>query len=65
MKNGKVLSVKELNSLLDTMKKRLAVANQSEQTITNYVRSLEYLCKHTGKHPLEIELDEIIDFDKV
>lgn len=62
MKNGKILSVKELNSLLDTMKKRLAVANQSEQTITNYLRSVEYLCKHTGKHPLETDLDEIVDY---
>ena len=40
MENGNEngISVKELSSLLDKMKKRLAVSNHSEQTIVNYVR---------------------------
>jgi len=62
MENGKGISVKELNSLLDKFKKRLAVSNHSQQTIVNYVRSVEYLCKHTGKHPCETEIDEITDY---
>ena len=44
------------------MKKRLSVSNHSEQTIVNYLRSVEYLCKHTGKHPRDTEIDEIIDY---
>jgi len=60
--NENGISVKELSSLLDKMKKRLAVSNHSEQTIVNYVRSVEYLCKYTGKHPQDTEIDEIIDY---
>ena len=55
-------SVKELNSLLKKMKQRLAVSNHSGQTITNYLRSVEYLCKYTGKHPNSLATDEIIDY---
>ena len=56
------MTVKELSSLLEKMKKRLAVSNHSEQTTINYLRAMEYLCKYTGKHPLETEIDEIIDY---
>jgi len=62
MENRKGLSVKELTSLLEKFKKRLAVSNHSQQTIINYVRSVENLCKHTGKHPQETEIDEITDY---
>lgn len=62
MENKKDLSVKSLSSLLNKMKKRMMVGNHSEQTVINYMRSLEYLCKYVGKHPKEIELDEITDF---
>jgi site-specific recombinase XerD len=62
MENVNGISVKELGSLLEKMKKRLSVSNHSEQTIVNYLRSVEYLCKHTGKHPGETEIDEIIDY---
>ena len=62
MENGNSISVKELGSLLEKMKKRLAVSNHSEQTIVNYLRSVEYLCKHTGKHPADTEIDEITDY---
>ena len=48
--------------MLEKMKKRLAVSNHSDQTIVNYLRSVEYLCKHTGKHPRDTEIDEIIDY---
>ena len=48
--------------MLEKMKKRLLVSNHSEQTIVNYLRSVEYLCKHTGKHPHHTEIDEIIDY---
>jgi len=62
MENVNEISVKDLGSLLDKMKKRLSVSNHSEQTIVNYLRSVEYLCKHTGKHPRDTEIDEIIDY---
>ena len=62
MENGNGISVKELSSLLEKMKKRLSVSNHSDQTIVNYLRSVEYLCKHTGKHPQGTEIDEITDY---
>ena len=62
MENSKNLSVKELTSLLEKMKKRLSVSNHSEQTIVNYLRSVEYLCKNTGKHPADTEIDEVTDY---
>ncbi len=62
MENGNGISVKELSSLLEKMKKRLSVSNHSDQTIVNYLRSVEYLCKHTGKHPQDAEIDEITDY---
>ncbi len=62
MENGNGISVKELSSLLEKMKKRLSVSNHSDQTIVNYLRSVEYLCKHTGKHPQVTEIDEITDY---
>lgn len=62
MENVNGISVKELGSLLDKMKKRLSVSNHSDQTIVNYLRSVEYLCKHTGKHPRDTEIDEITDY---
>ena len=62
MENGNGISVKELGLLLEVMKKRLSVSNHSDQTIVNYLRSVEYLCKYTGKHPQDTEIDEIIDY---
>ncbi|MCD6596165.1 MAG: phage integrase N-terminal SAM-like domain-containing protein [Bacteroidales bacterium] len=38
------------------------MSNHSGQTIVNYLRSVKYLCKHTGKHPRDTEIDEIIDY---
>ena len=54
-------TVKELSEILDKMQKRLLVSNHSEQTVRNYVRAVEYLCKYTSKHPDDTEIDEIID----
>ena len=62
MENTNALSVKELNSLLEKMKKRLAVSNHSQQTVINYLRSVEYLCKYSCKHPNDLAVDEIIDY---
>lgn len=62
MENGNGISVKELSLLLTKMEKRLAIRNHSEQTIRNYLRGIEYLCKHTGKHPVDIDIDEVTDF---
>lgn len=62
MENINTLSVKELTSLLEKMKQRLAVSNHSQQTIINYLRSVEYLCKYTSKHPNDLAVDEIIDY---
>ena len=62
MVNPNEITVKELNSLLEKMKKRLAVSNHSEQTIVNYLRAVEYMCKHTGKNPVDTEIDEVTDY---
>jgi len=62
MENVNELSVKELNSLLEKMRKRLLVRNHSEQTVVNYLRSVEYLCKYTGKRPKDTEIDEVTDY---
>lgn len=62
MENTNELSVKELTSLLKKMKKRLSVSNHSQQTVINYLRSVEYLCKYTSKHPNDLAVDEIIDY---
>lgn len=62
MVNSHEITVKELNTLLEKMKKRLAVSNHSEQTIVNYLRAVEYMCKHTGKNPLNTEIDEVTDY---
>jgi len=62
MENPNEITVRELNSLLEKMKKRLAVSNHSAQTIVNYLRAVEYMCKHTGKNPLDTEIDEVTDY---
>ena len=62
MENVNGITVKELTSLLEKMKKRLAVSNHSDQTIVNYLRAVEYLCKHTGKKPRDTEIDEVTDY---
>jgi site-specific recombinase XerD len=62
MKNENEITVKDLTVLLEKMKKRLSVSNHSEQTIVNYLRAVEYLCKYTGKTPLETEIDEVTDY---
>jgi len=43
MKNENEITVKDLAALLEKMKKRLSVSNNSEQTIVNYLRAVEYL----------------------
>jgi signal recognition particle subunit SEC65 len=62
MENYSAISVKDLGDLLEKMKKRLAVSNHSEQTIVNYLRAVEYLCKHTGKNPINTDTDEVTDY---
>ncbi len=62
MKNENEITVKDLTALLEKMKKRLSVSNHSEQTIVNYLRAVEYLCKYTGKTPRETEIDEVTDY---
>jgi len=62
MKNENEITVKDLTALLEKMKKRLSVSNHSEQTIVNYLRAVEYLCKYTGKAPQETEIDEVTDY---
>lgn len=62
MENLNEITVNELNTLLEKMKKRLAVRNHSNQTIVNYLRAVEYLCKHTGKNPADTEIDEVMDY---
>jgi len=62
MNNPSSLSVKSLSELLLKMKKRLSAGNRSPQTTVNYLRSIEFLCRHTGKHPRDIAIDEVTDF---
>ena len=62
MKNENEITVKDLTALPEKMKKRLSVSNHSEQTIVNYLRAVEYLCKYTGKTPQETEIDEVTDY---
>ncbi|MBT3207369.1 MAG: tyrosine-type recombinase/integrase [Bacteroidetes bacterium] len=62
MEKKSEFTVKELSEILDKMRKRLLVSNHSEQTVRNYVRAVEYLCKYTSKHPDDTEIDEIIDW---
>jgi site-specific recombinase XerD len=62
METYNAISVKELGDLLEKMKKRLSVSNHSEQTIVNYLRAVEYLCKHTGKNPTDTDIDEVTDY---
>jgi len=62
MENFSEISVKELGSLLEKMKKRLSVSNHSQQTIVNYLRAVEYLCKYTGKKPVDTDIDEVTDY---
>ena len=62
METYNAISVKALGDLLEKMKKRLSVSNHSEQTIVNYLRAVEYLCKHTGKSPTDTDIDEVTDY---
>jgi site-specific recombinase XerD len=62
MENHNEITVKELTTLLEKMKKRLAVSNHSEQTIVNYLRAVDYMCRHTGKTPADTEIDEVTDY---
>ena len=64
MENVNGISVKELTSLLEKMKKRLSVSNHSGQTIVNYLRSVEYSCKHTGKEVSFEYTDRADDYKK-
>ena len=62
METQSEFSVLSLSLLLLNMKKRLSVSNNSPQTAANYLRAVESLCRHTGKHPRDITVDEVTDF---
>ena len=62
METQSEFSVSSLSVLLLNMKKRLSVSNNSPQTAANYLRAVESLCRHTGKHPRNIGIDEVTDF---
>jgi integrase/recombinase XerD len=62
MKDHQEIRLQELNDLLLKAKKRLSVGNRSPQRTVNYLRSIEFLCKHTGKHPRNTSIDEVTDF---
>lgn len=62
MKSHHEFTLQSLSDLLLRTEKRLSVGNRSNQTVVNYLRSVEFLCKHTGKHPRDTEIDEITDF---
>jgi site-specific recombinase XerD len=48
--------------VLLSFERRLRVANRSDQTIINYVRSLRALMDFHQSFPSELEIDQVIDF---
>jgi integrase/recombinase XerD len=62
MKNIQKITIQDLNDLLLKAKKRLSVSNSSPQTIANYLRAVESLCKFTGKYPGNTSIDQVTDF---
>ncbi|MCK5906924.1 MAG: tyrosine-type recombinase/integrase [Flavobacteriales bacterium] len=62
MERDENFSLEDQSTLLSQMEKRLLVGNHSEQTVRNYIRSVKYLCQHTGKHPKNTSINEIIEY---
>jgi len=62
MESQQEFTLQSMSELLLRTRKRLSAGNRSPQTVVNYLRSIEFLCKHTGKHPRDIDIDEITDF---
>ena len=52
----------EGSRILTSFEKRLRVANRSEQTIRNYVRGLRALMEFHQCLPVDLEIDQVIDF---
>lgn len=52
----------EGKQVLKRMKQRLVVAHRSPQTVTNYLRALEFLIDFHEDIPENIDIDGIIDF---
>ena len=61
MKN-EISKTQEGQHSLTRFERRLRVANRSEQTIRNYVRSLRALMNFHEVLPHELEIDQVIDF---
>ena len=61
MKN-EMSKTQEGQRTLTSFERRLRVANLSEQTIKNYVRSLQALVNFHEDLPHELEIDQVIDF---
>ena len=47
---------------LQSLERRLRVSNRSEQTIRNYVRSVNTLMDYHHQLPDDLDIDHIIDF---
>ena len=61
MKN-EMSKTQEGQRTLISFERRLRIANRSEQTILNYVRSLRALMNFHEELPHELEIDQVIDF---
>jgi len=60
--NANIPLVEGLSEELERLRKRVHVSNLSESMGRTYCRSVRDLCLYTGLLPVELELDEIIDY---
>ena len=57
-----ITNTPEGQRVLLSFERRLRVANRSEQTIRNYVRGVRALMNFHTRLPVELEIDQVIDF---
>ena len=55
-------STQQGKSLLKRYEQRLIVAHRSSQTVTSYLRSVEFLMDFHCEDPKDLEIDQIVDF---
>ena len=62
MKVQETISIVDLDSQLEQMKKRLVASNYSDQTVRNYIRSVVYMSDYLSKHPRDTSIEDITDY---
>ena len=60
--NANIPLVEGLSDELQRLQKRILISNLSDSMGRTYCRSLRDICLYTGVLPVELELDEIIDY---